>query len=103
MKKEVDGMGNFSEEDGIGDFINWWLRKWGSDEVKGEMMGGKRKLVYVGGECLRKEENVDFVREVKIWFYGVDEGDWIWEWGDELGGEYGGIGGRDNRVGGGVG
>ena len=73
MKNQVDAMRNFSEEDGIAHFINSSLSKSAIDQVKGDILSGKTKLLYVAPESLTKEENVEFLRQVKISFYAVDE------------------------------
>ena len=88
MKNQVDAMRNLSEEDGIAHFINSSLSKTSIDLVKADILEGKTKLLYVAPESLTKEENVDFLKKVKISFYAIDEAHCISEWGHDFRPEY---------------
>ena len=88
MKNQVDAMRNLGEEDGIAHFINSSLNKTSIDLVKSDILSGKTKLLYVAPESLTKEENVDFLKKIKISFYAIDEAHCISEWGHDFRPEY---------------
>ena len=73
MKNQVDAMRNFSTDDGIAHFLNSSLNKSAIDQVKNDITLGRTKLLYVAPESLTKEENVEFLKTVKISFYAVDQ------------------------------
>ncbi|MDR1585268.1 MAG: DNA helicase RecQ, partial [Prevotellaceae bacterium] len=88
MKNQVDAMRNFSEEDGVAHFLNSSLTRQAIDTVKNDILSGKTKLLYVAPESLTKEENIEFLKQIKISFYAIDEAHCISEWGHDFRPEY---------------
>ncbi|MDZ4823489.1 MAG: RecQ family ATP-dependent DNA helicase [Flavobacteriales bacterium] len=88
MKNQVDAMRGFSTEDGIAHFINSSLNKTEINQVKSDITSGRCKLLYVAPESLVKEENVEFLKSVKISFVAIDEAHCISEWGHDFRPEY---------------
>lgn len=88
MKNQVDAMRSFSEENGVAHFLNSSLNKAAIEMVKEDILRNHTKLLYVAPESLTKKENIDFLKQVKISFYAIDEAHCISEWGHDFRPEY---------------
>ncbi len=88
MKNQVDSMRSFSVEDGVAHFMNSSLNKAQIQKVRQDVTSGVTKMLYVAPESLTKEENIQFLKQVNISFYAIDEAHCISEWGHDFRPEY---------------
>ncbi len=88
MKNQVDSIRSFGTDSDVAHFMNSSLTKQEVAQVKKDVIEEKTKLLYVAPETITKEENIDFLKSIKISFYAIDEAHCISEWGHDFRPEY---------------
>lgn len=88
MKNQVDMIRNFGSKDSIAHVMNSSLSRMEMNQVRQDLLAEKTKLLYMAPESLTKAENIEFLKQINISFYAIDEAHCISEWGHDFRPEY---------------
>lgn len=88
MKNQVDQLRGHGGKDSVAHFLNSSLNKSEINKVKSDIKSGETKLLYVAPESLAKDDNIEFLKQIKVSFVAIDEAHCISEWGHDFRPEY---------------
>lgn len=88
MKNQVDVIRGCFNNQGIAHVMNSSLSRVQTEEVKRDILSGTTKILFVAPESLGKEENIEFIKQMPVSFFAIDEAHCISEWGHDFRPEY---------------
>lgn len=88
MKNQVDAMRYTSGNNCVAHFLNSSLNRQQVAEVKEDLIDGDTKLLYVAPETLSKDDTIEFLKQINVSFFAIDEAHCISEWGHDFRPEY---------------
>ncbi len=87
MKNQVDSIRSLSH-DSVAHFLNSSLNKGEITLVKKDINEGNTKMLYIAPETLKKDETIEFLKNIDVSFVAIDEAHCISEWGHDFRPEY---------------